>query len=516
MWPRLDPLDAPPVDGVALGERARRPAAPQPGAAEHAVGGSAQAPQDLGLRAVPAAAAEVGLDAPPQLVGGEGRLEHLPVAEHGPAGSEPEAPLRLLGALEAGVLPARLALGDGDVERPAHRLAVRHQRPGQQLADPVVVGHDVVAEPVDERPRDLHVDARHEVQPVRRELRRQHRHAEHPERPVLLLRRDAEHVAVGQHRAAADVERLARRARLAKAADEVAHDVADGDRLAPRRHPRGATIAGRRRVRSRMISNDAEPDPMITAARSSVTGTPAVAQRGAGLLAAAQVLRQLVVRAAQARQVDDPRDAGGRARLGERRRRADVALVEVGARAERVDEVERRVDAGQRRVQRLALEHVAGDGRELRMRTRTRARRACRACGRDRAPRSRRRAAPGSAGRRCSRSLRRRGCAADRSHSSIRCPRLQRPKRSVLGGRVRVRDGAVDEERRAARPRRLVARQVDDRVRDLLRRADAAHRVVDEAPREALRILAEDRAEQRRLDRARDRARCSGCRAGRT
>ena len=39
---------------------------------------------------------------------------------------------------------------------------------------------------------------------------------------------------------------------------------------------RGATIAGRRRVRSRMISNDAEPDPMITAARSSVTGTPAV------------------------------------------------------------------------------------------------------------------------------------------------------------------------------------------------------------------------------------------------
>lgn len=36
----------------------------------------------------------------------------------------------------------------------------------------------------------------------------------------------------------------------------------------------GVTIAGSRSVRYRSISNDADPDPMITAARSTAVGTP--------------------------------------------------------------------------------------------------------------------------------------------------------------------------------------------------------------------------------------------------
>ncbi len=37
---------------------------------------------------------------------------------------------------------------------------------------------------------------------------------------------------------------------------------------------RGVIMIGRRSVRWRRISNDALPEPMITAARNSVTGTP--------------------------------------------------------------------------------------------------------------------------------------------------------------------------------------------------------------------------------------------------
>ena len=40
---------------------------------------------------------------------------------------------------------------------------------------------------------------------------------------------------------------------------------------------RGVIMTGRRSVRCRRISNDALPEPMITAARNSVTGTPAAA-----------------------------------------------------------------------------------------------------------------------------------------------------------------------------------------------------------------------------------------------
>ncbi len=40
------------------------------------------------------------------------------------------------------------------------------------------------------------------------------------------------------------------------------------------RTQRGVIIAGSRSVRYRSISNDAEPDPMITLARNSTVGTP--------------------------------------------------------------------------------------------------------------------------------------------------------------------------------------------------------------------------------------------------
>ncbi|GAA2130335.1 hypothetical protein GCM10009727_22290 [Actinomadura napierensis] len=41
------------------------------------------------------------------------------------------------------------------------------------------------------------------------------------------------------------------------------------------RTQRGVTITGSRSVRYRSTSNEADPDPMITAARSHTAGTPA-------------------------------------------------------------------------------------------------------------------------------------------------------------------------------------------------------------------------------------------------
>ena len=80
------------------------------------------------------------------------------------------------------------------------------------------------------------------------------------------------------------------------------------------------------------------------------------------LLAAAQVRRQLLALGRQPAQVDDPPDAGVRAR---RRRTCAAAgavgVLELGARADRVHEVVRDVDAGQRRPEALGIGDVADD-----------------------------------------------------------------------------------------------------------------------------------------------------------
>ena len=306
----LDALDAPPVDGVALGERARGPAAAQARRRRArgrrcragATGSRPSRHSRRDRRSSPRRAATARRPRAPSRTPAGRWNSFVPRCEPEPAAAAARRgrsahPASATGARDASTLSAR-----------AHRFAVRHQRrPGSSSRIRWSWRHDVVAEPVDERPRDLHVDARHEVQPVRRELRRQDRHADQAERPVLLLRRHAEHVAVGQHRAAADVEDLAGRARLAEAADEVAHDVADRDRLAPRRHPLRRHHRGQA---PRQVAHDLER----RRARSDDHGGAqlghrhaGLAQRVAGRLAAREVLRQLVALAAEARQVDDPR-----------------------------------------------------------------------------------------------------------------------------------------------------------------------------------------------------------------
>ena len=90
----------------------------------------------------------------------------------------------------------------------------------------------------------------------------------------------------------------------------------------------GVTITGSRSVRYRSISNDADPLPMITAARSAAAGTPRQ-QDVPDLRPRAQVRRQAAAIAGyDAAQIHDARDPRGHGSIGEDARRLPVPLLE--------------------------------------------------------------------------------------------------------------------------------------------------------------------------------------------
>jgi len=78
---------------------------------------------------------------------------------------------------------------------------------------------------------------------------------------------------------------------------------------------------------------------MITAARSTVVGTPAGQQDLANLFAGLQVGAQLLSLGVQAAEIDDPADLAGTSRDGEVASIPAVKGLEVLARAQGVDEV---------------------------------------------------------------------------------------------------------------------------------------------------------------------------------
>ena len=97
----------------------------------------------------------------------------------------------------------------------------------------------------------------------------------------------------------------------------------------------------------------------MTAARNSVTGTPRAAQCLAGVVPRSQMLRECVVRVAEAAQVDDARHAGRSSGISKGARRAHVAVVEVAPGAEAVHKVVGDVDVRQSRDQRGGGEDIA-------------------------------------------------------------------------------------------------------------------------------------------------------------
>ena len=99
----------------------------------------------------------------------------------------------------------------------------------------------------------------------------------------------------------------------------------------------------------------------MTAARNSVRGTPALAQRGARLVARAQMFGERVLAVAQSAQVDDARHAGRGGRLAEGAGGAHVAVVEVASATQTVHEVVGHVDVGEGGPERGGGQHVGGD-----------------------------------------------------------------------------------------------------------------------------------------------------------
>ena len=208
-------------------------------------------------------------------------------------------------------------------------------------------------------------DGRHHAHPVRRQPRAEHvdRQDDAPGQPgdggVAL-----HHVAVGEHVGAADAEAAVDVGRHARAADEIAQHVADGDRLDAGLHPaRG--------------DHDREPFGDVAEHLERRRAGPqdhrrlehrrrdaAREQDLADLLAAGQVRGEVLALGAgrvQAAEVDDAPDPGLARRPAEHPRGPPVRRLELRAGAQGVHQVVGDVDAGEGAAQGLVVAGVRPD-----------------------------------------------------------------------------------------------------------------------------------------------------------
>lgn len=363
--PRLDLLHAPEVQRVTHPQVLRvPPAPPQPDPADEPVEPSPYRPGQR--ERVPPVLPADALDDPPQRLPGRvhGQFALVRVeAAAGPVGVGGQRIAR--GARHRGRRPAGGHLGlldpaqcqlRGPVER--HRAA---RRIGDVPRDVPLVAHDFVAQRLRERPGDGRRDRRHQADPVARQARGQYRYG-HDEAPGESgdRRVTLHHVAVRQHVGAADVERPAHVVGQARAPDEVAQDVADGDGLEGRPYPARRHHHGQplREVAEHLERGRARADD--DGGAQDRGRHPGVQQDTADLGARAQVRRQLALGhpgGGEPAQVDDPPHPRRLRLLGERVGGAAVGGGEVVAGAERVHQVVRDVYV----LERRADGHRVGD-----------------------------------------------------------------------------------------------------------------------------------------------------------
>ena len=106
--------------------------------------------------------------------------------------------------------------------------------PGQFELKAGVVRQQVVAQPLDERARDVRGDGRHQVQPVRGEARGEHGHRDDDDPPAGRDARELlHHRGIGEPLRPTHVEGAARSRRLLGDAHEVLEQVVQRDRQAP-------------------------------------------------------------------------------------------------------------------------------------------------------------------------------------------------------------------------------------------------------------------------------------------
>ena len=249
------------------------------------------------------------------------------------------------------------AVGDGAVER----LRQRHRVDGEGGAGTRVPHDGRVLQPFDERPADPRLRRRHQPQPQAGQPRRQHGHRNQQAAQAAQPRVQPHHLAVRHHLGTADVEGLILVAGQIDGGSEVAHHVVDGDRLRRRVHPARADHH-RQPLHQR-------PDHLERQAAGADDDRGAEldhrdagrAQVPPGLGTAAQMRRQRRGVVGQSAQIDDAPHAGSGRGAAEIDGGPAIQGREVGTRPHRVHQVERRVDAGERGVERRRVETVAAD-----------------------------------------------------------------------------------------------------------------------------------------------------------
>ena len=198
----------------------------------------------------------------------------------------------------------------------------------EQAARRVVAHDDLAAEALDERPRDGRRDRRHEMDPVRRQHRSEHRHRLQAPAQTARLRVAEHHVAVGAHVGAADLDHAAGALRHVQGLHEVPQQVVHADGLHLRVHP---LRADHHRQTLGEVADHLEgdaPGPHDDGGAELGDRHAGLTQRVAGLVARAQMVGDVGLGVAEAAEVDDAADAGVGGGAGEAPRRRDVALVE--------------------------------------------------------------------------------------------------------------------------------------------------------------------------------------------
>ena len=239
--------------------------------------------------------------------------------------------------------------------------AHRHDR-GEEPAGRVVPHDGRVADPLDQLAPDARVDRRRQAEPQARQAGRQDGHRDQPALQAPLRRVLPHEVAVRHLVGAADLHGAPLARVQVEGGEQVGDEVLDGDRLRLRLHPAGADHGGQaldeRPDELERQAPRAEDDRGAQLDDRDARGGP---EHVARLLPAAEMGREARPRLAEAAEVDDLPHPRGAGRLAEVPGGEAILLLERGARRHRVDQVVRRVDARERRVERLPPQAVARD-----------------------------------------------------------------------------------------------------------------------------------------------------------
>ena len=239
--------------------------------------------------------------------------------------------------------------------------AHRHDR-GEEPAGRVVPHDGRVADALDQLAPDARVDRRRQAEPQARQAGRQHGHRDQPAFQAPLRRVLPHEVAVRHLVGAADLHGAPLARVQVEGGEQVGDEVLDRDRLRLRLHPAGADHDGQaldeRPDELERQAPRAEDDRGAQLDDRDARGGP---EHVARLLPAAEVGREARSRLAEAAEVDDLPHPRGAGRLAEVPGGEAILLLERGARRHRVNQVVRRVDARERRVERLAPQAVARD-----------------------------------------------------------------------------------------------------------------------------------------------------------